>query len=139
MLGADDLAKLGKEAPELPNSLTDTAFGERIVCRNGGDVPLNGNDLRGFGRSTLAALGIVADARRDDLRPAHASHAVMNWKSLHVAGRLPGHRRASTVDGYVHLDDATVSQAAERIAHAIIGKLRRGTNQPFNTRTSCKD
>lgn len=135
LLGADDLAKHGKVAPELPNSLTGTAFGEWMVCRNGGDEPLNGNDLRWFGRNTLGALGIVADARRDDLRPARASRAVMNRKSLHVAG----HRRASTMDGYVDLDDATVSQAAERLAHAMIGKSRRDTNQPFNTGTSRKD
>ena len=47
----------------------------------------------------------------------------MNGESLHVAGRLLGHRRASTTNRYVHLDDATLSQAAERVAVAIQGKL----------------
>ncbi len=67
--------------------------------------------------------GIVADARLHDLRHAHASHAVMNGESLHVAGRLLGHRRASTTNRYVHLDDVTLSQAAERVAVAIHAKL----------------
>ncbi len=67
--------------------------------------------------------GIVADARLHDLRHAHASHAVMNGESLHVAGRLLGHRRATTTNRYVHLDDATLSQAAERVAGAIHSKL----------------
>ena len=67
--------------------------------------------------------GIVSDARLHDLRHSHASHAVMNGVSLHVAGRLLGHRRASTTNRYVHLDDATLSEAAERAALAIHRKL----------------
>ena len=47
----------------------------------------------------------------------------MNGESLHVAGRLLGHRRASTTNRYVHLDDATLRQAAERVAVAIRCKL----------------
>ena len=47
----------------------------------------------------------------------------MNGESLHVAGRLLGHRRASATNRYVHLDDATLSQAAERVAVAIQRKL----------------
>ena len=70
------------------------------------------------------AAGIVADARLHDLRHAHASHAVMNGESLHVAGRLLGNRRASTTNRYVHLDDVTMSQATERVAAANQGKLR---------------
>ena len=69
------------------------------------------------------AAGIVPDARLHDLRHAHASHAVMNGESLHVAGRLLGHRRASTTNRYVHLDDVTMSQATGRVAAAIQGKL----------------
>ena len=65
----------------------------------------------------------MADARIHDLRHAHASHAVMNGESLYIAGRLLGHRRASTTNRYVHLDDATLGQAAERVAVAIARKL----------------
>ena len=47
----------------------------------------------------------------------------MNGESLHVAGRLLGHRRASKTNRYVHLDDATLSEAAERVAVVIQRKL----------------
>ena len=89
-----------------------------------GNGPLSTNDLWAFWTRTRDSAGIVADARLHDLRHAHASHAVMNGESLHVAGRLLGHRRASTTNRYVHLDDATLSQAAERVAVAITRKLR---------------
>ena len=62
------------------------------------------------------------------LRYAHASHAVMNGESLHVAGRLLGHQRVTTTNRYVHLDDATLSQAAERVATAVELKLHRTVN-----------
>ena len=62
---------------------------------------------------------IVADARLHDLRHAHSLRAVMNGESLHMARQLLGHRRASTSNRYVHLYDATLSQAAERVAEAI--------------------
>ena len=84
---------------------------------------MTSNELQYFWTTTRDAVGIVADARLHDLRHAHASHAVMNGESLHVAGRLLGHRRASTTNRYVHLDDATLSQAAERVAETIRRKL----------------
>ena len=90
-----------------------------------GNGPLSTNDLWAFWTKARDAAGIVADARLHDLPHAHASHAVMNGESLHVAGRLLGHRRASTTNRYVHLDDATLSQADERVALAITRKLRR--------------
>ena len=116
---------LGAAARELLDRLTETASGEWVFPRNGGDEPLNKNDLYWFWKKMRDAAGIVADARLHDLRHAHASHAVMSGESLHVAGRLLGHRRASTTNRYVHLDDATQSQAAERVAAAIVRKLRR--------------
>ncbi len=85
---------------------------------------MGSNELHYFWTTTRDAAGIVADARLHDLRHAHASHAVMNGESLHVAGRLLGHRRASTTNRYVHLDDATLGQAAERVAVAVERKLR---------------
>ena len=62
-------------------------------------------------------------SRLHDLRHARASHAVMKRESLHVVGRLLGHRRTSMRNRYVHLDDATLSHAAERVAMAIQRKL----------------
>ncbi len=84
---------------------------------------MSNNELHYFWITTRDAAGIVADARLHDLRHAHASHVVMNGESLHVAGWLLGHRRASTTNRYVHFDDATLSQAADRVAVVIKRKL----------------
>ena len=63
--------------------------------------------------------GIVADAQLHDLRHSHASHAIMNGEALHMTGRLLGHRREASTSCYAHLDDATLSAAAERVAEEI--------------------
>ncbi|MXY39931.1 MAG: tyrosine-type recombinase/integrase [Rhodospirillaceae bacterium] len=117
---------LGEAARELLDSLAETASGEWVFPGKSGDEPLGENDLYWFWIKTRDAAGIVADARLHDLRHSHASHAVMNGESLHVAGRLLGHRRASTTNRYVHLDDATLGGAAERVALAVQQKLCRG-------------
>ncbi len=114
---------LGGAARDLLASLAGTASGEWVSPGKDGGGPLAEHVLNWFWKRTRSAAGIVADARLHDLRHAHASHAVMNGESLHVAGRLLGHRRASTTNRYVHLDDATLSQAAERVAVAIERKL----------------
>ena len=83
----------------------------------------------GLGRAIRSE--IVADARLRDLRRAHASRAVMNSESLHVAGRMLGHFRAGTTNRYTHLYDATLSQAVEQVAVAIARKLyRRANHEP---------
>ena len=115
---------LGEAARLLLDSLADTASGEWVFPGDKGNGPLTENELCWFWRKTRDAAGIAADARLHDLRHAHASHAVMNGESLHVAGRLLGHRRASTTNRYVHLDDTTPSQAAGRVALAIRSKLQ---------------
>ncbi len=115
---------LGEAARELLHGLAESASGEWVFPGENGDGPLDKNDLYQFWLKARDAAGIVADARLHDLRHAHASYAVMNGESLHVAGRLLGHRRASTTNRYVHLDDATLSQAADRVAVAIQRKLR---------------
>lgn len=66
---------------------------------------------------------VAADARLHDLRHTHASHAIMNGESLHMTGRLLGHRRAATTNRYAHLDDATLSEAAERVSAKILERL----------------
>ncbi len=115
---------LGEAARALLAGLAESASGECVFPGRSGDGPLGSNELHYFWTTTRDAAGIVADARLHDLRHAHASHAVMNGESLHVAGRLLGHRRASTTNRYVHLDDATLGQAAERVAVAVERKLR---------------
>ena len=120
---------LGEAARELLNRLAETASGEWVFPGDNGDGPLSTDDLWRFWIKARDAAGIVADARLHDLRHSHASHAVMNGESLHVAGRLLGHRRATKTNRYVHLDDATLSQAAERVSLAIVRKLHRSANQ----------
>ena len=119
---------LGEAARKLLDSLADTASGEWVFPCENGDESLTKNALYWFWTKARDMAGIVADARLHDLRHAHASHAVMNGESLHIAGRLLGHRQASTTNRYVHLDDATLSEAAERVAVAIHAKLCRCTS-----------
>ena len=57
-------------------------------------------------------------------RNGRASYAIMNGESLQVLGRIPGHRRASTANRYVRLDDVTLGHDAGRPAPAIGSKLR---------------
>ena len=54
-----------------------------------------------------------------DLRHSHASHTIENVESLHMTVRLLGHHRVSTTNRYSHFVDATLSEAAERVAIAI--------------------
>ena len=121
---------LGEAARDLLDSLVGTASGEWVFPGENGDEPLTKHALYKLWIRASDMAGIVADARLHDLRHAHASHAVMNGESLHVAGHLLGHRRASTTNRYVHLDDATLSQAAERVAAAINRKLVRNNRIP---------
>lgn len=121
---------LGEAARELLGSLAETATGEWVFPGKNRDEPLTKHDLYSFRIKARREARIVVDARLHDLRHAHASHAVMNGESLHVAGRLLGHRRASTTNRYVHLDDATLSQAAERVAITMEQKLRFDQRKP---------
>ena len=114
---------LGEAARKIIEVLGDTANGEWVFPNETGDRPLTKGALYWFWTKARDMAGIVSDARLHDLRHAHASHAVMNGESLHVAGCLLGHRRASTTNRYVHLDDGTLSQAAERAAVAMERKL----------------
>ena len=77
-----------------------------------------------FGAAISSDDTEVDSARLHNLLPAFASHAVMIGESQHVVGRLLGHRRGSTTERYVNLDNATLSQAAERLAAAVERKLR---------------
>ena len=50
----------------------------------------------------------------------------MNGESLRMTRRLPGHRWATITTRYTHPDDATASEAAERVAEDIEWKFSRG-------------
>ena len=111
---------LGEAASALLESLADAASGEWVFPGEDGDEPLTKNALYWFWTKARDMAGIMVEARLHDLRH---SHAVMNGESPHISGRLLGHRRASTTNRYVHLDDATVSEAAEPVSLAIQRKL----------------
>ena len=116
--------QLGEAARELLRGLAETTSKEWGVPRDMENGPLSTDDPWRFRTKARDEAGIVADARLHDLRHAHASHSVMNGESLHVAGRLLGHRRATTTNRYGHLNDATLSEAAERVAVALESKLQ---------------
>lgn len=114
---------LGGAARELLDGLAKVASGEWVFPATKRDGPLTGNELHYLWPTTRDATGTVKDTPLHYLRHAHASHAVINGENLHVAGRLPGHRRDTTANRYVYRDDAMPSQAAERLAVAIQRKL----------------
>ena len=114
---------LGEAARALLHELASTAAGEWVFPGRDSGAPLKENSLYNLWGKARDAAGIVADARLYDLRHAHASHAVMNGESLYTAGRLLGHRSPTTTNRYAHLDDATLGEAAERVALAVQRKL----------------
>ena len=76
-----------------------------------------------FLRGLRDEAGIVADARLHDLKHSHASHAITNGESLHMTGRLLGHRRAATTNRCPHLDDWALSEVAEGLVDTVRRKL----------------
>ena len=71
--------------------------------------------------------GIVAVAWLHNLSDRCAAHISMNGESLHMAGRLLGHRRAATTNRYAHLDEVTLNETAERVARETKLKLSLST------------
>ena len=114
---------LGEAARNLVDRLSKTRSGEWVFPGTAAEGHMSEGALYWFWLKLRDEAGIVADARLHDLRHSHASHAIMNGESLHMAGRLLGHRRAATTNRYAHFDDATLSEAAERVAGAIERKL----------------
>ena len=58
--------------------------------------------------------------RLHDLRHTFASHAVMQGEGLFMAGKLLGHRYASSAERYAHLDGRFLLDAAERVGEEIM-------------------
>ena len=110
-------------AVDMLDRLPRTASGEWVFPGAVPGRPLSESALYSFWLRVRDEAGIVADARLHDLRHSHASHAIMNSESVHMAGRLLGQRRAATTNCYAHLDDATLNDAAERVALAVERKL----------------
>ena len=106
-------------ARESLNGLPGTAFREWGFPGESGDEPLDKNTLYWFWTKARDMAGIVEDARLLDVRNFRASHAVVNGEGVHIAGRRFGHWCASTTNRCVHPEDATLSEAAERVAVAL--------------------
>lgn len=114
---------LGEAARTLLGGLAESGFGEWLFPRSERRRTVDRWGAYWFWTKACDMAGIVLEARLHDLRPPYASHAVMNGEGPHIAGRLLQHRRALANNRYVHLDDATLSQAAEPVAMAIRRKL----------------
>ena len=73
-------------------------------------------------RQCAPCRGLRVRYRRPGLARLHDlwhSHGVMNGEDVPFARRMPGLRRAASTNRNVHLDDATQSEAADRVAVAI--------------------
>ena len=114
---------LGEAARSLLDRLSKTRSGEWVFPGTAREGHMSEGALYYFWCGVRDEAGITADARLHDLRHSHASHAIMNGESLHMTGRLLGHRRAVTTNRYAHLDDATLRDAADRVAAVIEKKL----------------
>ena len=97
-------------ARALLETLADSVSGEWVFPDDRQDQPLTDGAHYWFWAKAGDMARIVADTRLPHLRHAHASHAVMNRESLHVAGPMLGHRRASATNRYVHLPDTTLNK-----------------------------
>ncbi len=114
---------LAETARILLACLAGTVSGEWVFPGRGVDEQLGKNVVYHFTTTTRDAAGIVADARLHYPRHAHASHAVLNGESLHVAEQLLHHRRASMTNRDVHLEDKTLREIAEHVATAMKRRL----------------
>ncbi len=61
----------------------------------------------------------LPDVRLHDLRHSYVSIAVQNGFDLEAVGRLLGHKLTDTTRRYAHLDDASITEAAERVGASI--------------------
>jgi integrase len=68
----------------------------------------------------------LSDVRLHDLRHTHASTGVALNQSLHIVGKILGHRKAETTARYSHLAldpvRAAADQTAQRVAAAMKGR-----------------
>jgi integrase len=72
----------------------------------------------------ITKLAELPGLRIHDLRHSFASVAVSSGESLHVVGKILGHRQARTTEIYAHLADDPVRAAADRAAQKIHDALR---------------
>ena len=62
--------------------------------------------------------------RIHDLRHSFASFAIAGGVSLHITGKILGHKQARTTEIYAHLADDPLRQAVERTAERIVAAMQ---------------
>ncbi|MBY6059514.1 site-specific integrase [Leisingera daeponensis] len=67
--------------------------------------------------------GLPDGIRLHDLRHTYASHAIMSGETLHMTGKLLGHRSPDSTERYAHLDASYLAKAADKVARKIDGLL----------------
>jgi len=65
--------------------------------------------------------------RIHDLRHSFASFAIAGGVSLHITGKVLGHKQARTTEGYAHLADDPLKQAAEQTSRRIARAMGKPT------------
>ncbi|WP_264214284.1 site-specific integrase [Leisingera thetidis] len=69
---------------------------------------------------TFKRLADLPDGiRLHDLRHTYASHAIMSGVTLHMTGKLLGHRSPDSTERYAHLDAGFSERAADKVSRKI--------------------
>jgi len=63
------------------------------------------------------------DIRLHDLRHTYASYAIVSGETLHMTGKLLGHRSPNSTERYAHLDIGFLEKTADKVAKKIDGLL----------------
>ncbi len=63
--------------------------------------------------------GLPDGIRLHDLRHTYASHAIMSGETLHMTGKLLGHRSPDSTERYAHLDASYLAKAADKVARKV--------------------
>ncbi len=54
-----------------------------------------------------------------DLRQTSASHAIMSGETLHMTGKLLGHKSSDSTEHYVPLDGSYLAKVADKVARKV--------------------
>ncbi|MDP2592759.1 site-specific integrase [Vibrio splendidus] len=114
---------VGKEAQQLLLDISNQAWSKHSEPHDDVFAPLR----RFVSRATkvgmiwqqVRALANIEDVRIHDLRHTFASYAVLEGYPIPMVSKLLGHARISSTLRYTHVDDAQVSESAERVGDVI--------------------
>jgi integrase len=114
---------LSAQAMDLLAEISDRRESSGRVCPNETGGRLSNMQRRWRGIRDRAG---IEDVRIHDLRHSLASDAVGAGLSLHLVGKLLGHRSSQSTARYAHLSDEAQAEAAERVGDAIAEAQRAG-------------